>query len=456
MGKKIFSAALALLLVAATALSAMAQEDPDELDLDQELPAAIPVISIADSMPARSAILMDQGSGQILYEQNPDEQLPPASVTKVMTLLLVMEAIESGKIALTDTVTTSENAAGMGGSQIWLKVSEQMSVNDLLKAVAISSANDASVALGEHIAGSEDAFIDMMNRRAVELGMENTHFMNCTGLDAEGHLTTARDIALMSRELIRHPLVSEYSTVWMDSLRNGETELVNTNRLVRFYKGATGLKTGTTNGAGSCLSATATRDSLSLIAVVMGCPTSDERFASAKGLLDYGFANFTTVTPPPVDDQLMPVRVLRGVKDAVTPVYTPPAPILVDKMYEGSLTQQVTLSDDVKAPVDAGQVLGMVEVLVNDKVVGSYPLVAGNDVEAMNFLNAFKTLSTALLTMNKAPKPSVTDLPELTDQLAQEPKSGAAAAAAACGCPVGCLCQDGGTCPGSGGCTGAA
>jgi len=225
---------------------------------------------------------------------------------------------------------------------------------------------------------------------------------------------------------------------------------------VRFYKGATGLKTGTTNGAGSCLSATATRDSLSLIAVVMGCPTSDERFASAKGLLDYGFANFTTVTPPPVDDQLMPVRVLRGVKDAVTPVYTPPAPILVDKMYEGSLTQQVTLSDDVKAPVDAGQVLGMVEVLVNDKVVGSYPLVAGNDVEAMNFLNAFKTLSTALLTMNKAPKPSVTDLPELTDQLAQEPKSGAAAAAAACGCPVGCLCQDGGTCPGSGGCTGAA
>jgi len=421
---KIIAATLALLLALVPTL-ALADENYDELNLDQELPAAIQVVSIdSNSIPAKSAILIDQGSGEVLYEQNPDEPLAPASVTKIMTLLLVMESIDSGKIALTDTVVTSENAASMGGSQIWLMVGEQMTVDQLLKAVAISSANDASVALGEHIAGSEEAFVDMMNQRAAQLGMENTHFLNCTGLDEEGHVTTARDIAIMSRELIKYPLISEYSTVWMDSLRDGATELVNTNRLVRFYKGATGLKTGTTSNAGSCLSATATRDGLSLVAVVMGCNTSDERFAGARGLLDYGFANYMSMTPPPVDDQLVPVKVLRGTQPHVLPVYDPPSSIVVEKISEESITQQVTLAEDVQAPIEAGQVLGMVEVLVDGKVVGSYPLKAAASVEAMTFPNAFKALTHSLLKMNTTPaEVPPLDYPRIAES--SEPESAA-------------------------------
>jgi len=409
---KIIAATLALLLALVPTL-ALADENYDELNLDQELPAAIQVVSIdSNSIPAKSAILIDQGSGEVLYEQNPDEPLAPASVTKIMTLLLVMESIDSGKIALTDTVVTSENAASMGGSQIWLMVGEQMTVDQLLKAVAISSANDASVALGEHIAGSEEAFVDMMNQRAAQLGMENTHFLNCTGLDEAGHLTTARDIALMSRVLIQHPLISEYSTIWMDSLRGGETELVNTNRLVRFYNGATGLKTGTTSGAGSCLSATATRDNLSLVAVVMGCGTSDERFSSARGLLDYGFANYMSMTPPPVDSQLAPIRVIHGTRDSVMPVYDTPGSFVVEKISEDAITQQISLPEDVQAPVMPGQVLGQVEILVDGTVVGSYPLKAGSGVEAMTFPNAFKALWTELLRMNDGPKAQRIPAPE--------------------------------------------
>lgn len=403
--RKRFTAALLTLALALTPTAALGEESPEETDLGGELPAAVPVISITDSLPARSAILMDQAGGQVLYEQNPDEKIPPASVTKVMTLLLVMEAIEGGYISLDDMVSVSEHAASMGGSQIWLEPGEQMRVNDLVKAVAIASANDASVALGELVAGTEDAFVDRMNERAQQLGMENTHFVNCTGLDAEGHLTTARDIALMSRELIRHPLISEYSTIWMDSLRGGETELVNTNRLVRFYEGATGLKTGTTSGAGSCLSATATRGGLSLVAVVMGCPTSDERFASARGLLDFGFANYISVTPPPIDDQLTPVKILRGVTDTVQPVCDPPGTIVVEKMDEDKITQQITLTEDIQAPVEAGQVLGMVEILVDGKLVGSYSLKAADRVEEMNFPNAVRALLLSLFQMRAAPAP---------------------------------------------------
>ena len=409
-----------------------AEETVADLELDVDTPAAPVVAMLADSLPARSAILIDQGSGQVLYEQNPDEQLPPASVTKIMTLLLVMEALESGKINLDDVVTCSENANSMGGSQIWFKVGEQMSVNDLLKAVAIASANDASVALGEHVAGSEEAFVNLMNQRGAELGMTNTTFLNCTGLDETGHQTTARDIALMSRELMKHPRITEYSTVWMDSLRDGATELVNTNKLVRFYEGCTGLKTGTTSGAGSCLSATATRDNLSLVAVVMGCPTSDERFASARGLLDYGFANYIALTPPPIDDQIIPVKVLRGVSASVMPVYTQPGTIVVDKMQADALTQQVTLPADVQAPIEPGQVLGMVEVLVDGQVVSSYPLTAAAEVEAMTFPNALKALTAALFRMNDAPPP-VTDLPDPSE-------------APVCTCPDDCPCQSGGTC----------
>lgn len=388
---------MALILAAILPIGAAADENLEELHLDEELPEAINVVSMSDSIPAKSALLMEQGSGRVLYENNPDEALPPASVTKIMTLLLVMEAIESGKISLQDQVTASDLAASMGGSQIWLKIGEQMTVDELLKAVSIASANDASVALAEHVSGSEMAFIDAMNTRAQQLGMENTHFLNCTGLDEPGHVTTARDIALMSRELMKHSLVSEYSTIWMDSLRGGETQLVNTNRLVRFYKGATGLKTGTTSGAGSCLSATATRDGLSLIAVVMGCPTSDERFASARGLLDYGFANYTSVTPPSVADQLTPVPVLHGVADSVMPVAEMQGSVVVEKLQKDALTQQITLASDVQAPVEAGQVLGMVEILVDGQVVGSYPLKTGNAVEAMTFPNALKLLLNAAL-----------------------------------------------------------
>jgi len=290
--KRLLAVGLCLLLVLAQSATALADEIDVDLKLDEGLPEAVQVITLAeDSIPAKSAILMDQQSGRVLFEQNADEPVAPASITKIMTLLLVIEALEEGKISLEDKVVTSELAASMGGSQIWLEPGEEMTVDELLRAVAIASANDASVALAEHVAGSEPAFIERMNKRAAQLGMQNTRFLNCTGLDEEGHVTTARDVAIVSRELISHPMIIEYSTIWMDELRNGETQLVNTNKLVRFYPGATGLKTGTTSIAGSCLSATATRDGLSLVAVVMGAPNSDSRFAAARGLLDYGFAN---------------------------------------------------------------------------------------------------------------------------------------------------------------------
>lgn len=403
MCRRLAAAGLALLLSAIFPLSVLADEIGVELKLDEELPEALPVISISsESFPVKSAILMDQSSGRVLYEQNADEPLPPASITKVMTLLLVVEAIESGKIALTDLVTTSELANSMGGSQIWLKVGEQMTVDELLRAVCIASANDASVALGEHVAGSELAFIEMMNRRAQELGMTGTHFKNCTGLDEEGHITSARDVALASRALIAHELIIEYSTIWMDELRGGETQLVNTNKLVRFYSGATGLKTGTTSQAGSCLSATATRDGLSLVAVVLGAPDSDTRFATARGLLDYGFANYTSVTPPPIDDQLQPVRVLRGTADSVRAVYRDPGTFVVEFGQVESLSQVITLVEDVEAPVSMGQVLGKVEVLVDGAVIGSYPLQAAEDVDRMTFGRAFATLVRSALQMNYA------------------------------------------------------
>ena len=275
-----------------------------------------------------------------------------------------------------------------------------MTVDQLLRAVAIASANDASVALAEHVAGSEPAFIDRMNKRAVQLGMQNTHFYNCTGLDEEGHLTTARDVALVSRELISHPIIVEYSTIWMDELRNGETQLVNTNKLVRFYPGATGLKTGTTSIAGSCLSATATRDGLSLVAVVLGAPNSDTRFASARGLLDYGFANYVSVTPPSITDRLTPVKVLHGVQDSVMPVYTSPGNIVVEKELEDKIEQVITLAEDVQAPVSMGQVLGSVEIMVDGVVVGSYPLKAAEEVERMTFPKAFVILLKSLLQLH--------------------------------------------------------
>ncbi len=399
--KRLLAVGLCLLLVLSPGMAALADEIDVDLKLDEDLPEAVQVISLAeDSIPAKSAVLMDQQSGRVLFEQNADEPLAPASITKVMTLLLVVEALEEGKITLEDKVVCSELAASMGGSQIWLEPGEEMTVDELLRAVSIASANDASVALAEHVAGSEPAFIDRMNKRATQLGMQNTHFYNCTGLDEEGHLTTARDVALASRELISHPIIAEYSTIWMDELRNGETQLVNTNKLVRFYPGATGLKTGTTSIAGSCLSATATREGLSLVAVVLGAPNSDTRFASARGLLNYGFANYVSVTPPSVADRLTPVKVLHGVQDNVMPVYTSPGSIVVEKELEDKIEQAITLAEDLQAPVTMGQVLGSVEIMVDGVVVGSYPLKAAQDVERMTFLKAFVILLGSLLQLH--------------------------------------------------------
>lgn len=344
------------------------------------------------------AILVEQSTGEVLYEKNADEKLPPASITKVMTLLLTMEALERGDISLEDKVTTSTEASKMGGSQIWLKEGEVMTVDELLKAATISSANDASYALAELVGTSHDGFINMMNNRAKELGMDNTHFVNCTGLDAEGHLTTARDIATMSNELIKHDKIKEYSTVWMDSLRGGETELVNTNRLIKTYKGTTGLKTGTTNDAGKCLSATAQREDLALTAVVLGLKTSEERFKAAKDLLDYGFGNYYFYKPENIDQKLENMKVKNGVQPE-TEVYAKyPKGVLVPLLDSKNVTQNIVLDEFVTAPVNRGQQVGKVEIMNGDKKVKEYPICAKEDICEMTVGKAFGILFTTLTT----------------------------------------------------------
>ena len=335
---------------------------------------------------AESGVLMDVQTGQVLYSFNEDKQLYPASVTKIMPLLLFMEALDSGKLSLDDTVTASPDAASKGGSQIWLKEGEQMSVDELLRATAIASANDACTALGEYIAGSESAFVKMMNDRAKTLGMKNTNFVNCSGLDddTEEHLTTAYDIALMSCELLRHEKIRNYTTVWMDSLRGGETQLVNTNRLVRFYKGTTGLKTGTTSKAGHCLSASAERDGLHLVAVVMGAKNSTDRFEGAKAMLDWGFANYENVTPEIDLSALQPVRVIKGTDSYVEPQLSEIEKLTLKSGQKQSLETKITLCEDVQAPVEENQTLGKVELILGDKTVAEYNLTAKNAVGRIN------------------------------------------------------------------------
>lgn len=348
-------------------------------------------------LECKSAILMEQTTGQVLYEMNADAPMPPASITKIMTLLLTFEAMDQGKFQYDTLLSCSEHAAFMGGSQIWLEPGEEMTVDEILRATFISSANDAAVVLAEAVAGSEDAFVGMMNEKAKELGMENTHFANATGLDAQEHYSTARDIALMSAALLRYPDVTRYSTVWMDSLRGGMTELVNTNKMVRFYNGATGLKTGTTNGAGSCLSASAQRDNLSLIAVSLGSDTSAQRFASCRTLLDYGFANYVTVQPPSLQEQLTPVPVLHGVQRQVDLAYDLPLSFVMKRGEENSLTQEVELAEDVEAPVEEGQLLGKVVVSKEGTVLGEYPIRAKNAVEKIDFGKGMEILFGTLL-----------------------------------------------------------
>ena len=352
----------------------------------------VPAAQAASGAPAvncGAAVLMEKETGTILYEQNSHDKLEPASVTKIMTLLLVMEAIDSGRISLDQTVSISARAVSMGGSQIWLKEGEQMTVRDLLKAVAVVSANDGAVALAELVAGSEEGFVALMNQRAKELGMADTTFVNCTGLPATGHLTSAHDIALMSRELIRsHPSIREYTTIWMDSLRDGAFQLTNTNKLIRFYDGATGLKTGSTDSALYCLSATAERSGMELIAVVLKSPTSQERFDAARALLDYGFANYTLMDVYP-DQALPPIDVLLGEADCVQPVLSQSSRILVDKAQLNSVTSQINLCENVEAPVEAGQKLGEMVVTVDGQVLQTIPIVAERAVDRLTIPGIF-------------------------------------------------------------------
>jgi len=351
----------------------------------------MPAFAQGEQMPveikAKAAVLMDVSSGKVLLKYNENQKLYPASVTKIMPLLLITEAIDAGKIALSDTVTVSASAASKGGSQIWLKEGEQMSVDDLLKATAVYSANDACSALGEYLAGSDAAFVDMLNEKAAQLGMKNTHFENCTGLDdtTENHLTTALDVAIMSRELLKHELIINYTTIWMDSLRDGQTELVNTNKLVRFYEGTTGLKTGTTSKAGCCVSASAERDGTHLIAVVMGSENSTDRFETAKALLNWGFANYTSFTPKIEASAIPQVGVINGVEEKITPSIPQTQAILIEKGKEGEIKQTIDLAVDVAAPVEKGQVLGTVRFTLGDETVGEYKLTAPEAVGELTF-----------------------------------------------------------------------
>lgn len=349
-------------------------------------------------LPCQAAILIDEDSGTVLYEKNADEQRPIASITKVMTLLLTFEALEAGKISLDQLVPVSEHAYNMGGSQIWLEPGEEMTLNEMLKAICISSANDAAVAVAEFVGGSEPAFVEQMNAKAASLGMTSTHFCNACGLDEDGHLSTARDVATMSREmLLNHTEIRDYCTVWTDTLRDGATQLVNTNKLLKSYDGITGLKTGTTGKAGVCISASATRDGLRLIAVILGSPTGADRFEAATTLLNYGFANYESAGAElPADlPQTLPVE--QGVTDAVTLEYTAPGRFLMHKGESGALDVQVDLPESLQAPVQAGTQVGTVTVQSGETVLQSCPIQATQDVAALSFGFCFQRLVGALL-----------------------------------------------------------
>ena len=330
---------------------------------------------------AKSAILMEESTGNILYESNPDERLPIASVTKVMTMLLIMEAVDSGKISLDDMVTVSENAMSYGGSTMFLETGEQLTVNDMLKGIAVASANDGCVAMAEHLAGSESAFVDMMNEKAKELGMENTHFMNTNGLDEDDHYSSARDVAIMSRELMKHETIFNYTSIWMDTLRGGKFQLANTNKLIRFYDGANGLKTGSTSKALCCLSAAAKRNDMQLIAVVLGAPTSAERFASAKSLLDYGFANYAVNTQITAGDEVQKIAVEKGVDKEVGVVAGDSCSTLVKKGQEDNITKEIKIDEMITAPIEAGQKIGTMTISRDGEVIADIDLNASSAVE---------------------------------------------------------------------------
>lgn len=337
--------------------------------------------AFGDTLPVKAALLMEASTGRILYAQNENDHLPIASVTKIMSTLLVMEAIDGGKLSLDETVTVGSDAANMGGSQVYLEVGEKMSVNDLLKAMIVVSANDATVAFAEHLAGSEASFVEMMNERASRLGMTNTHFANCHGLNEDGHYSSALDVALMTRELLTHEKIFDYTTIWMDTIRNGSFGLANTNKLIRFYDGANGMKTGFTDKAKYCLSATAKRDGMQLIAVIIGAESSDVRFASAKKLLDYGFANYCVITPEKTE--LGKLAVKNGKTGFAALDYVPPT-IMLDKGKKGSLTSSVTL-DELSAPVNIGDKVGLVTYYIDGEVAATSDVYAVTEDEKITY-----------------------------------------------------------------------
>ncbi len=360
------------------------------------MPTAAAVSEQALVVGGKSAVLMEQNSGTILFEKNAHEKLPIASVTKIMTLLLTMEALEGELIHIDDKVTCSASAASMGGSQIWLEQGEQMTVDELLKAACVVSANDACAALAEHICGTIENFVLRMNERASELGMEDTQFLDCSGLNDAAY-SSAHDVAIMSRELMRHETIEKYTTIWMDSLRDGKSQLVNTNKLVRHYNGATGLKTGTTAAAGHCLSATARRDGMAFVAVILGCESTDERFGGARAMLDYGFANYALYTPAPEADLLQPVKVLGGEEEQVEVEMENAAPLLLKKGQEKQIVPSLQVGEDVEAPVEKGQIVGTYTLSLNNKAVAEIPIRAKTEVKKMGVLRALGRLWQALL-----------------------------------------------------------
>ena len=376
MKKKIVLAVLCLLLAVTAVLRSYADAVP-----------GVQAAGVQDfDVPCAAAVLIDEDSGTVLYEKNADERRPVASITKVMTLLLTFEALQAGKIALGDIVPVSEHAYHMGGSQIWLEPGEQLTLQEMLKAICISSANDAAVAVAEFVAGSEPAFVDTMNARAAALGMTATHFANACGLDEEGHLSSARDVAVMSREmLLHHPEVREYCTVWMDTLRGGRTQLVNTNKLLKSYPGITGLKTGTTGKAGVCITASAERDGLRLIAVVLGASSGKERFEAAKTLLDYGFAHYDSAEVTLPDDAPEELRVKRGTAETTTLDYAAPERLLVPKGEGRDLQTKILLPDTLQAPVRQGSPVGSWQLLREETVLQELPICAAQDVQALSF-----------------------------------------------------------------------
>ncbi len=393
--KKILSLLLSAAMLLTMMMPASAEEPVQQKEnTAQEQSGEQKQSSVPVDIRATTAVLMDAGTGQVLIDKDANKPMHPASITKIMTILLVIEAIDTGKITINDMVTVSEDAAKKGGSQIWLEVGETMSVDDLLKAAVVGSANDACAALAEYIAGSEPAFVTMMNQRAAQLGMKNTNFENCSGLDDEtvNHITTAYDIALMARELISHDIIFKYTTIWMDSLRGGKTELTNTNKLIKTFEGITGLKTGTTEKAGYCVCATAKREGMHLIAVVLDGESSKLRFSSAAAMMNWGFANYTFVNPQIDMSAITQVKVLHGQQLSISPVVGSPEPVLVKKGEEANITQTVELSPDVCAPVENGQVLGTVKFTLDGKVVSEAKICAPEAVAQMDFGSAYKKI----------------------------------------------------------------